>query len=101
MLLHLGNSAALEPQPGTTTDGETPPEPVRIEGPQVTTLEVPASTPLDAALTEIKNAWALHSASDAPDWVDGNDDLLVRAVASTFQCPIGAPDTTEDDHDAS
>lgn len=91
MLLFLGNSSALEPQPGTTTDGEAAPDPVRIEGDQVTTIEVPAATPLDAALTEIKNVWSLHSEADAPDWVDGNDELLVRAVASTFGCTIGAP----------
>jgi hypothetical protein len=98
MLLLLGNSSALEPQPGTTTDSESRQEPVRIEGDQVTTIEVPATTPLDAALTEIKNVWALHSSADAPDWVDGNDDLLVRAVASTFGCEIGVPsDETEGD----
>lgn len=91
MLLFLGNSSALEPQPGTTTDGESPKDPGRISGDQVTTIEVPGGTPLDAALTEIKNVWALHSEADKPDWVDGNDELLVRAIASTFDCEIGRP----------
>jgi hypothetical protein len=88
MLLFLGNSDALEPQDGTYTDGESP-DPVSIPGDQVTTVEVPNGRPLDEALTEIKTLWALHS-SGTPQWVDGNDDLLVKAVASTFGCPIGS-----------
>lgn len=101
MLLFLGNSSALEPQPGTSTDGEVPTEPVKIDGDQVTTIEVPATTPLDAALTEVKNVWALHSSAKAPDWVDGNNDLLVAAVANTFGCDIGVPQTAEGESDES
>lgn len=99
MLLFLGNHSAVEPQPGTSSavndEDSAPVEPVKIPGDQVTTVEVPAGTPIDAALTEVKNLWKLHSEGD-PQWVDGNDDLLVRAVASTFGCPIGRPDEVED-----
>lgn len=91
MLLFLGNSNALEPQEGTSVGGETP-EQVSIPGDQITTVEIPGNRPLDEALTEIKNIWNLHSADSKPTWVDGNDDLLVRAVANTFDCPIGNPD---------
>lgn len=98
MLLELGNSAALEPQVGTYTDDEAP-EPVRIEGEQVTTIEVPDATPLDAALSEIKTVWKLHSQLDKPDWVEGNNDLLTQAVASTFGSSIGRDATTEDEVD--
>ena len=90
MVLELGNSAALEPVVGTYVDGDAP-EPVKIEGDQVTTIEVPDGRPLDQALTEIKTVWTLHS-SENPSWVDGNNTLLVEAVASTFGCPVGKPD---------
>lgn len=88
MLIELGNSSALEPQVGTYTDEERP-EPVRIEGAQVTVVEVPDSTALDAALTEIKQVWGLHSGASKPDWVEGNNDLLVAAIANVFGCPVG------------
>lgn len=96
MILLLGNDAAIEAQPGTTADSpdgfsSDAAAPISIEGPQVTTIEVPDERPLDAALTEIKTIWGLHSTADAPTWVDGNNELLVLAVASTFKCPVGDP----------
>lgn len=96
MLLFLGNSNALEPQVGTYTNDEAS-EPVSIPGDQITTVEVPDSTPLDAALTEIKQVWTLHSNAPNPDWVEGNNDLLVRAVASTFNCAIGCDGEVDPD----
>ena len=97
MLLELGNSAALEPQVGTFTDDEIAPDPQPISGAQITTVEVPDATPLDAALAEIKAVWNLHSSADKPDWVEGNNDLLTQAVASTFECSIGRNSASEDE----
>lgn len=93
MLLELGNSDAIEPQVGTNVtapsgEDSSAPEPVAIPGDQVTSIEVPDGRPLDEALTEIKTVWSLHS-TGKPKWVEGNNNLLVQAVASTFGCVIG------------
>lgn len=96
MLLSLGNSDAVEPQVGTNVvapEGEdsTAPEPVSLPGDQVTTIEIPDGRPLDEALTEIKTIWALHSTGQ-PQWVEGNNDLLVAAVSNVFGCPVKGDD---------
>jgi hypothetical protein len=95
MVLTLGNSDAIEPQPGTTVssgDGEksTAPEPKKIEGDQETTIVLDNSLPLTQALGEIERVWKLHS-TGSPTWVEGDDELVVQAVARSFDAPIGRP----------
>lgn len=96
MLLSLGNSNAIEPQVGTNVvspqgEDSSAPAPVEISGDQITTIEVPDGRPLDEALPEIKTVWFLHS-TGRPQWVEGNNDLLVAAVSNVFGCPVGRPD---------
>jgi hypothetical protein len=103
MQLLLGNSDAIEPQVGTAVtspEGEdtNAPEPKKISGDQILTIDMPDGRPLDEALTEIKVIWGLHS-TGKPQWVEGNNDLLVAAVANTFGCPVGRDE--EDDDNAS
>lgn len=101
MVILLGNNDAIEPQVGTTVDanGEASSSaapPVEIPGDQILTIEVPNDRPLDAALSEIKTSWSLHSTGQ-PQWVEGDNQLLVAAVSSTFGCPIGRDDDNEEE----
>lgn len=46
--------------------------------------------PLDKKLSEVRNAFALHSDGDAA-WVEGIDVGFTDAVSQIFNCPIGRP----------
>lgn len=96
MRVQLGNPAAKEGYPDES--GELRHRPV--DGPRVTTIEVPATyTPLEAfaVVTAGDGAWNAHSAGadvadTIPDWVECDDDLLRQLLAAYWPgVTVGRP----------
>jgi hypothetical protein len=61
------------------------------KGKSVVLIETPQGAPLDKQLLEVRNAFALHSNSDAV-WIEGHDEFFCKAVSQMFvDCKIGRP----------
>lgn len=88
----LGNLNPVEAVPGLSVrvndeTGETGP---KVVGHTVVLISTPDDAPLDKQLSEVRNAFAVHS-SDKPVWVEGGDEFFVKAVSQTFSIPVGRP----------
>lgn len=97
--VYLGNNAPVQAPLGTSVkvNGESDgPAPEVLEGKTIVVIQTPDTDsegnpiPLDKKLTEVRNAFAVHSAGSAV-WVEGHDDFFNQAVAQVFGAQVGRP----------
>lgn len=107
-VVHLGNTAPIEPQPGASIDGEGVERTAlvldngREDNNTITTLSVPAGMRLSEALVSVSNAYRTHHSDDPPEWVVSSEPLLARLLAEEFtseghECIVGRPDSWTDE----
>lgn len=96
----LGTTSPKSPPPGTSTsvNGESveAPQDPNLPDQTVVLIETPdtdfdgVAVPLDKKLTEVRNAFVLHSGEGAA-WVEGQDEDFVKNVSQVFNCKVGRP----------
>lgn len=91
----LGNASAIESKKTEDEDGTPSLEQRPIEGRQVTTFEFPEGISLGDALLSVRDAWRYHSANDAPDWVESDNEVLATLLGGEYDCPTTRPDDWE------
>jgi hypothetical protein len=88
----LGNLNPVEAVPGLSVrvnDEATDSGPA-VVGHTIVMIVTPDEAPLDKQLTEVRNAFSVHS-TDKPVWVEGGDEFFTKAVSQTFGIPVGRP----------
>lgn len=91
-MLALGNTAPIE---RVLTDSDTGAHEDRpLTGPRTTFYGPPGEWGLLEKLQSLvggNGAWEWHS-TEPPAWVDGDEPVLVAAVAEHYGCPTGRPE---------
>lgn len=87
----LGNTAPIQPVKvdPNTTEVERVPRPDL--GNTVTTFNVPNHIGAGEMLSTISSVFKSHHSDAKPAWVEGDDEVIVAALAREFGCPVGRP----------
>lgn len=87
----LGTSVSVNGESAKEDNGTNMPEQtvVLIDTPEVDNEG--NTIPLDKQLTEIREAFALHSKEPAA-WVEGTDEEFTKMVSKVFGCDVNRPD---------
>lgn len=95
-IITLGNTAPIETRKVSPDSSEVTRIPIPVKE-AVTTHVVPDSWDIGDILTGITTVFRSHHSDADPAWVDGDDELVVQALAKQFGCPIGRPEGWDED----
>jgi hypothetical protein len=97
-VIHLGNTAPIEPvkvdESSTTVERVPRPE----LGNQITTFDVPNDLGAGEVLTLVSKVFQSHHSDEKPAWIESDNAAIRDALASEFGCPTERPadwDATE------
>ena len=88
--IELGNTSPIDAKKVSPDSLEVTRVPVPVSQ-AVTHHHVPDDWNLGDILTGITNVFRSHHSDAPPAWVDGDDELIVKALAQQYGVPVGKP----------
>lgn len=86
-LVQFGNEAVLEPYKPNPETNETKTR--KVKGSKITTMSL-VTQDVGEAINTAKALWQ-NDSEKAPAWVESDDEVLQAALAQTFDCREGRP----------